>query len=94
MPCLAFEFVPPAEGLVDPFGVANAGPAPGGSHADHSMRAIEKVQQMVNLDELLGKNKDLTVELVDATQRLLEEAGYTAGAIASLRELAGLEPTA
>ena len=90
MPCLAFEFLPPPAGLRDPLEVTNAQPAPGGTHANQSMRAIAKVQEMSDLDARLAQDPDLAQQLLSKTHSLLEEAGYPAATLSGLRELAGV----
>lgn len=87
MPCLAFEFVPPNPGLRDRFQVANAAPAAGGVEQDLSLRAIEKVREMQDLDEKLKADHNLRSEMIEKTKNLLAEAGYAASALVELDAL-------
>lgn len=84
MPCLAFEFVPPPRGLADPFNVTNAHPAPGGVGEDMSMRALTKVSELLDLDQLLETDHRLRTEMINKTRILLDEAGYAASVLEQL----------
>lgn len=91
MPCLAFEFVPPAPALADPFEVTNAEPAPGGPTGDFSLRALDKVKAMEDLDAKVAGDSELRHKLIDQTRELLSEAGYANAALAKLDGFAAVE---
>lgn len=84
MPCLAFEFVPKNEGLNDPYGVTKAKPATPANVKNPSMRVLEKVSEMSDLDSLMDTDATLREEMTGQTRSLLEEAGYAASALAAL----------
>ncbi|TDH38114.1 hypothetical protein E2A64_03015 [Pseudohoeflea suaedae] len=76
MVSLAFEFLPPPVGLVDPHSVSRQKPSPGGSTNNPSMQILEGASQIDDLDALLEADAELSVELNAATHSLLIEAGY------------------
>lgn len=84
MPCLAFEFLPPAPALKDPFGVTNAMPKQGGTAADMSLRALEKVSAMYDVDQSLEQDPALRQKLNERTKDLLGSIGYAASALDEL----------
>lgn len=84
MACLAFEFLPPPPGLQDPHGVVLAKPAPGGRHADTSIRAAEKMEGMANADYRLREDERLRSRLTETLRNLLEEAGYPPPVLAEI----------
>ncbi|CAN0564954.1 unnamed protein product, partial [Laminaria digitata] len=84
MPCLAFEFLPPILALVDQFNVTNAQPASGGTESDFSLRALDKVRSMEDLDQKIAGNSELLQALIEQTRGLLSEAGYAGTALAKL----------
>ena len=84
MACLAFEFLPPPPGLVDPFGVVHAEPAPGPLHEDTSIRAVEKIGGMANADGRISADEPLRVQLGERLQDLLMEAGYPPAVVAGI----------
>ncbi len=86
MPCLAFEFVPPPRGLRDRFSLTNADPAAGGITEDTSIRAIEIVGNIVDIDQLILADATLRRNMIDNTKILLEEAGYAASTLAALED--------
>lgn len=87
MPCLAFEFIPPPAALVDPHNVTNAAPAAVQPGEDLSMRALNKVVSMQNLDHHLRDDQALRSQMIEATRNLLREAGYAAAALDALDNL-------
>ncbi len=84
MVCLAFEFLPPPAGLEDQFQVVNAAPVIGGQADDTSIRAVNKIAGMENLDCRMGLCNLLRASMVERTKELLQEAGYIASALAEL----------
>lgn len=84
MACLAFEFLPPSPGLLDPHRVVLARPAPGRRHADTSIRAAEKMEGMANADYRLREDDPLRAQLTETLRNLLEEAGYVPAALAEI----------
>lgn len=86
MPSLAFEFVPPPPGLEDSTGVSRAKPAEGGLSEDLSLRVVEHVRQMIDLDELLVEDPQLATELKSQTTELLTAVGYTEEALRQFAE--------
>jgi hypothetical protein len=85
MPCLAFEFIPPAAVLNDPIGIAVPTPAPVvAQYSERALRVLEKVSSMQNLDERLAANDAERAELVTATRERLERIGYTQEALQAL----------
>lgn len=86
MPCLAYEFLPPAPGLVDPASIVNVQPRQGGIELDSSNRVLEKVSEMMDLDELMARDGSTRDELFLQTKTLLTEIGYTEKSIETLRE--------
>ena len=90
MPCLALEFIPPAPGLNDLYGVTTQKPKSGGSEEDLSLRTIEKVGEMQDLDYKIAGDAGLRRELIAQTGLLLREVGYPASEIAKLEESAGV----
>jgi hypothetical protein len=91
MPCLAFEFVSPEQGLQDRFGVTRAAPAIGSPKQDYSLRAVTKIGAISDVDETLKNNHQLTLDLIARTRTLLVEAGYTASALTELEHFANLD---
>ncbi|SFY43719.1 hypothetical protein SAMN04244548_04769 [Paracoccus pantotrophus] len=83
---LAFEFVPPAVGLPDPFGVTRQRPSPGGPAADPSMQIVAAAAEIDDLDALLNQDAQLSATLNSATHALLSEMGYEISALAPLVE--------
>lgn len=85
MPCLAFEFVPPAPGLRDEACVVRARPKSGGAIVeDLSQRVADKVGGMVDVDRLLASDSGLKDEMNREMALLLKEAGYEEKALAEL----------
>ena len=76
MACLAFEFLPPASGLQDSFGVVRAEPAPEPERGDTSTRAAVKIGGMANADCEISSNKKLRDRMIESLRELLDEAGY------------------
>lgn len=76
MPCLAFEFIPPPKGIIDSTGASRALPVKNENIGDTSVRAADKIAEMVNLDEKMYSCPALRSELSNRTKILLEEAGY------------------
>lgn len=83
---LAFEFVPPAAALHDPFGVTRQQPTPGEAPPDPSMQILAATAEIDDLDALLDGDADLSAALNTATHALLSEIGYEAGTLAPLIE--------
>jgi hypothetical protein len=84
MASLVFEFLPPPPGLADAYGAVNITPAPGGPQEDYSVRALQKAQQMENLDRVLANDNGLFARLKAETRVLLQEVGYSTGALEAL----------
>ena len=87
MACLAFEFLPPAPGLEDPFAVVRVPPAPSPERGDTSVRAAEKVRDMADADERIASDSELRRRMTQILRECLEEAGYGAEALARLEAL-------
>ena len=84
MACLAFEFrQPPA--LVDNHKVVDRPPASDNS-LDTSIRAVNKVADMVNLDCRMKSCNTLRTEMTARIRNLLEEIGYSPSALDQLEE--------
>ncbi|MBT7486422.1 MAG: hypothetical protein HN673_08655 [Rhodospirillales bacterium] len=86
MPCLAFEFIPPPPGLQDHFAASRAEPAPGGVNVDTSVRVIEMIAGMVDLDELMNEDAELRQQLLTSTRNLMDEANYSQATMDSLAD--------
>ena len=84
MACLAFEFLAPPPGLEDPFGVSRAQPARNPDPGDTSVRAAEKVRDMVDADERIAADDDLHSRMTQNLRKCLNEAGYRAEVLAEL----------
>lgn len=84
MACLAFEFLPPAPGLEDRFGVVRAEPAPNPVRGDTSVRAAERIRDMANADVEIGRDEGLRNRMTENLRCWLEEAGYGAGVLEEL----------
>lgn len=81
MPCLAFEFKKQPVVMEDLFGAVH-NPAPqDNNEADYSIIALNRVQEMTNLDEYLFRNADVMTEFAVKQRQLLVGAGYTAEAL-------------
>ncbi len=74
--CLAFEFVPPSRNLLDNYNVVPNRPASARTIEDMSIRSIEKIKDMDNLDTKLRRDNALRSELYQNLKSLLEDAGY------------------
>ncbi|RWQ70603.1 MAG: hypothetical protein EOS85_26930 [Mesorhizobium sp.] len=83
---LAFEFVPPTVGLLDPFGVTRQRPSPGEAPPEPSMQMLAATAEIDDLDALLDRDAELSAALNGATHALLSEIGYETGALAPLME--------
>jgi hypothetical protein len=84
MPCMAFEFVPPPVQLNDPFGVVAVAVGNATNYAERSLRVLEKVAAIDNLDVRLGADDALRQQLLDETRLHLERIGYSDEALQSL----------
>ena len=84
MACLAFEFLPVNPGVRDRFGVTRASPLPNARPGNTSIRAIQMVAEMANLDQKMNSCNELRLEMAKRTRELLQEAGYRAAALTSL----------
>ena len=73
--CLAFEFRKRA-GLRDPLGITRARPAPSGAGDDTSVRAVDRVAKMENLDQKMTTEHELRAEMARRLKDRLGEAGY------------------
>ena len=86
MPCLAFEFRPRPIILEDRFGVVEPhNPNPPEPH-DYSIVALNKTQNMLNVDTLLANNEGLRIEFAKKQRALLQNAGYQPIALSSYDE--------
>ena len=84
MACLAFEFLPPPPGLEDRFGVTHAKPTQNSTREeDTAVRAACKVRDMTDADAKIQSDEPRRVRVTETLRRLLEEAGYDAGALAA-----------
>lgn len=83
---LAFEFVPPAAGLHDPFGVTRQRPSPGGTPPSPSMQLLAAAAEIDDLDVMLDGDASLSADLNSMTHALLSEIGYEADALSRLIE--------
>ena len=79
MACLAFEFLPPAGGLQDPFSVARAEPAAGPDPGNTAVRAATAIRAMENADLRMREDAGVRIRMIGDLRRLLGEAGYGAG---------------
>ena len=86
MVCLAFEFMPPPQGLNDPHSVVRAQPAVGSEPGDTSIQAANKVDDMENVDCRMKSCHKLREKMTNQVKRLLEEAHYDQAALDSLKE--------
>ena len=84
MACLAFEFLAPPPGLEDPFGISRAQPARNPSPGDTSVRAAEKVRDMVDADKRIASDDELHSRMTQNLRECLMEAGYEAEALVEL----------
>lgn len=84
MPCMAFEFRPPAVGLVDPVGIAVAPPPAVPEYAARALIVLEKIEGMENLDERMTANPEERAQLVQDTRDRLANIGYSAEALQDL----------
>ena len=88
MACLAFEFLPPPNGLPDRFGITLASPRKNNEPTDNtSIRAIEEVSGMTDLDQKMESCNGLRLKMVKQTRELLKEAGYADSALKKLDAL-------
>lgn len=86
MPCLAFEFRRRPIIRDDLFGAVQ-NPAPTqAAQVDYSAIALQQTTQMQNLDQLFVENDAIRQEFAQKQRRLLEGAGYSAGALADFDE--------
>lgn len=77
MPCLAFEFRKQPVFMNDLF-EAVQNPEPQHMNApDYSMIALQRVQEMIDLDEHFNANDDLREEFAQKQRQLLVDAGYS-----------------
>ena len=87
MPCLAFEFSPRPVQLADQVGAVNievaADPA---ANVNYSMKALERVQQMTNLETKLEQDNLLRRDLANSQFEMLKNAGYQAAALDEFTE--------
>ena len=81
MACLAFEFLPPAGGLEDRFGVVRAEPTRVPARENTAVRAANKIGAMTNADARMRVDEALRIRMIEQLRRLLEEAGYGAGVL-------------
>lgn len=81
---LAFEFSPRQVGLKDRFRVSRAEPAEARRLQNTSVRAIDKISDMTNLDDRMRACHALRERLRARTKDLLTEAGYSAAALSAL----------
>ena len=81
---LAFEFMPPPPGLIDPNGASRLQPAPGGPVEDPSMQIVRAAAAIDDLDALFAGDDVLTAAMNTETHAMLVEAGYESEALASL----------
>ncbi len=84
MVCLAFEFVPPPPGLQDCFEVARLQPIPTTERENTSIRAVDKIRDMINADSEIKSNKMLRTYMTDTLRKLLEEVGYDSAVLSQL----------
>ncbi|MBA4049993.1 MAG: hypothetical protein C0464_03185 [Cyanobacteria bacterium DS2.008] len=84
MPCMAFEFIPPEVQLIDPFGVVPIAVPNTPKYAERSLRVLEKVATIDNLDDRLKADDALRQELLIETKFHLERIGYSDEALQSL----------
>ena len=84
MACLAFEFLPPPSSLTDPSKVTRANPAQESKPSNTAIRAIEKVSDMMDLDQKMKSCNSLRKKMAKNTKKLLKEAGYTNSALRKL----------
>ena len=84
MACLAFEFLPPAPGLEDRFGVVRAQPAPNPPRVDTSVRAAERIRDMANADVQIETDEILRNRMTENLRSCLEDAGYGAAVLEGL----------
>ncbi|MEG8021634.1 PP_RS20740 family protein [Sphingomonas aerolata] len=85
MPCLAFEFRPPAPRLVDPTGIAAPAPDAPQTYGERALTVLSKVAGMQNLDERLAANAVERAQLVEETKNWLGKIGYTNEALQQLQ---------
>ena len=78
MACLAFEFLPPPGGLMDPFGVVRAEPMGTPGQEDTAMLAVREIGTMANADARMREDEGLRRRTARDLRQLLEEAGYRA----------------
>ena len=76
MVCLAFEFLPPPRGLLDPLRVTHAQPAPTPERENTSIRAVDKIRDMTNADSKIRSDEPLRLRMIENLRELLKEAGY------------------
>lgn len=82
MPCLAFEFSPRPVQLEDQFGAVNIEVANDpAADTDYSMKALERAQDITNLETKLEEDAELRRELAGRQFELLKNAGYQAAAL-------------
>lgn len=84
MPCMAFEFIPPPVQLNDPFDVVAVPVGNTPNYAERSMRVLEKVAAIDNLDVRLDADGALRQQLLDETKIHLERIGYSDEALQNL----------
>jgi hypothetical protein len=78
---MAFEFCPRPVVMPDLFGAIDPQPAIQDNQTDYSMQALERTQNMENLDEFLQGNPELRQGYMSAQRELLVGAGYQAAAL-------------
>lgn len=81
MACMALEFSPRPVELNDLFGVVGAQEDPQQNHVDYSMLALQRAQEMDNLDDLLQQDAEKRIEFARNQRELLVTAGYQAAAL-------------
>lgn len=76
MASMAFEFMPRPVILRDQFGAVNSTPQHYVPAENYSIRALERVRAMEDLDEKMLSDLSLRSTLMEKTKELLAEAGY------------------
>lgn len=84
MPCLAFEFIPPPVQLNDPHGVVAVADGNAHNYIERSLRVLEKVSAISNLDVRLAADEQLKQQLLDETKLHLKRIGYSEEALKNL----------
>lgn len=86
MPCLAFEFRKQPVIMDDLFNAVQNPPAHDNNEADYSMIALQRVREMIDLDEYLLANGDVMQEFAIKQRQLLVGAGYSQEALDAFDE--------